>query len=195
MKQWFLFIFLSMALNCHAQEYKLSYDQYSIPELYNSIQVIVEEAGADNKFIPISGKYKLQANDAKFIGSRIEFYREQLHRNNGIINCTLTYKGKTHLLPLALPVLKEIRIKPYADSIKPVMNYYLNVEGIFNNGKIYPLDINHVSITASNGTIQGMEWVKPDKIDFDKVIFTAICTYDATITTGKTVYIKKAEEE
>lgn len=195
MKQWFLLIFLSIAINTNAQEYRLSYDQYSIPELYNSIQVIVEEAGTNNQFNTVSGKYKLQAEDVKFIGRRIEFDRKQIHLNNGIINCTLTYKGKTYLVPLSLPVLKEIRIKPYADSIKPVMNYYLNVEGIFNNGKIYPLDLSHVSISASSGTIQGMEWIKPNKIDFDKVTFTAICNYDATITTSKTVYIKKAEEE
>lgn len=195
MKQWFLLLFLSMAIKSNAQEYRLSYDQYSIPELYNSIQVIVEEANSDNNFKAVSGKYKLQSNDAKFFGSRIEFDREALHHNNGIINCTLTYKVKTYLLPLSLPVVKEIRIKPYADSIKPVMNYYLNVEGIFSNGKIYPLDVSHVSISASNGTIHGMEWIKPNKIDFDKVTFTAIYTYDAAITTGKTVYIKKAEEE
>lgn len=192
MKWLFLLSAWFFSILCHAQGYRLSYDEYSIPELYNSVQVVVEETGADNRCQPVTGKYTLQSTEAKFIGNRIEVDRKTLHQNKGIINCTLTYKGKTHLLPLKLPVLTGIRFNPYADSIKPVLNYYLNVEGVFSSGKVYPLNIAHVDIRASKGSVQGMEWVKPAVIDFDKVTFTAVCTYDAVIATQVTVYIKKS---
>src|SRR5690606_8334218 len=125
----------------------ISYNDAGLPELYNNIEVIVEEPSKNGTYTVISNKYKLQATGAQLRGNKLEFNRETIHHNNGIINFILTHKGNNIPLELTLPVLKEIRFNLYADSIKPVLNYYLNVEGVFSNGKIYPLDTSFINIT------------------------------------------------
>ena len=94
-------------------------------------------------------------------------------------------------MALTLPLLTDIRFNLFTDSIKPVLNYYVNVEGTFSSGKVYPLDTSFVTITASEGSMQGMEWIKPASIDFEKVIFTAVSKFNPEITATTTVYIKR----
>src|SRR4051812_13754908 len=89
---------------------------------------------------------------------------------------------KALLLLLALPIgvyaqkqgtdqLKRVYFNLYTDSIKTVLNYYVNVEGEYRDGSYLPLDTNTVVITADNGSMVGNEWRAPKEIRFEKVTF------------------------
>ncbi|HYD21704.1 MAG TPA: hypothetical protein VEB40_09540, partial [Flavipsychrobacter sp.] len=183
-------LFCSQAGIC--QQYKLSYKSENIPELYNEVEVIVEKLLPGGGARIIKGGYTLKANAGKIENNKLlKFDRSLLHRNAGIIHFTLTRDQLRHELVLTLPILKEIHFNLYADSVKPVLNYYLNIEGVFNNGKIYPLDTSHVIIRANQGTVQGMEWVKPGKIDFESVRFEATYRYDSSIKAIAVAHLKK----
>ncbi len=187
-------IILGVVLYCHTgicQQYKLSYDSRNIPELYDEVELAVQQSTGSGGYKVIRSGYTLQAETGTIEGKVLKFDRAVVQRNAGTLHFTLTYNKQVHNLTLTLPVLTKIHFNLYADSIKPVLNYYLNVEGVFSNGKIYPLDVSHVNIAASRGTMQDMEWIKPAKIDFDKVSFVARYKYDSTITAETTVYIKK----
>ncbi|MBZ0099894.1 MAG: hypothetical protein K8F30_12465 [Taibaiella sp.] len=187
-------IILGVLLYCHTgicQQYRLSYDSRNIPELYDEIELVVQQSTGNGGYKVIKNGYTIQAETGTIVGKVLKFDRAVVQRNAGILNFTLTYNKEVHNLTLTLPVLTKIRFNLYADSIKPVLNYYLNVEGVFSNGKTYPLDASLADITPGRGTMQGMEWIKPAKIDFDKVSFVARYKYDSTITAETTVYIKK----
>jgi hypothetical protein len=82
----------------------------------------------------------------------------------------------------------------YTDSIKPVLNFYVNVEGVFTNGRILPLDTGMVIVTSDVGEMNGMEWVVPEKIGFYKVTFTAIAKHNPDLRSEKTIFIKKFKD-
>lgn len=73
---------------------------------------------------------------------------------------------------------KRIYFNLYTDSIKTQLNYYVNVEGEFPNGKILPLDTGLIMFSVDNGIMSGNEWVAPKRIDFKSVRFK-VCLRDA----------------
>jgi hypothetical protein len=174
-----------------AQEYRVIPSPTSLPEIYNTINLIVEKKDATGKYTTITGKYTLRTTEANLYKDELTFDRQLVYRNDGKLQFTLKHAGKEHELALQLPVLQSIRFNLYADSIKPVMNYYVNVEGTFTNGKVYPLDTSIITITCSQGRMQGMEWIRPEVIDFDKVTFTTIANFRAGITDSVIVHLKK----
>jgi hypothetical protein len=95
---------------------------------------------------------------------------------------------------LQLPYLTDLRFNLYADSIKPILNFYVNVEGVFSSGKIFPLTESQVALTANEGSMNGMEWVVPRERQFDHVVFTATSTVNPSITKSVTVYLKRYKD-
>lgn len=190
MARWLLLILSGIftCKNAHAQQFKLEYS--GIPEMYNEVEITLIKDGEAVDFNKKKGKYHLIAKTATLKGSTLQFYRQKLYDDSGIIYFTLTKEAKE--LSLQLPILQAIHFNLYADSIKPLMNYYLNIEGTFSNNTTYPLDTSYIEISANNGTVISTEWSAPAHIKFDKVTFTATCKYDTTLRTTKTVFLKKA---
>lgn len=190
MKYLILLIISAFASNlATCQEYRISYE--GLPELYETVDISLEQNNQSGDYTTITGNFKIATEDGEINGHQLAFDRAHIHRKSGNIEVIVTQKKQTQTVQLSLPILKEIRFNLYADSIKPVLNYYLNVEGVFSNNKVYPLDSNFITITSDNGTVQGNEWIKPNNINFDSVNFVAICKYDSTITSSTKVYIKK----
>ena len=106
----------------------------------------------------------------------------------------LRIDGRDLPVKLALPVLEEVVINAYTDSIKPILNYYLNVEGKWSNGKVYPLDTRYVTVTVDNGTMKGLEWVAPKERNFEKVNFTVTSRFDPADVKTATLYLKKFKD-
>jgi hypothetical protein len=103
------------------------------------------------------------------------------------------------LLPMCLHAqrseeLKRIYFNMYTDSIKTVLNYYVNVEGEFRNGKYLPLDTNTVIITADNGIMSGNEWIAPKDIRFEKVTFRVVSKGNSKLRDEVTVWLKRAKD-
>lgn len=87
--------------------------------------------------------------------------------------------------------LVRLYFHPYTDSIKTVLNYYVNVEGEYSNGRILPLDTSEIMLRADVGMMAGNEWILPKKIDFEKVTFTAVSRADARLRDTVTLWIQK----
>ncbi len=89
------------------------------------------------------------------------------------------------------PEPKRIYFNLYTDSIKTVLNYYVNVEAEMSNGRYLPMDTSLVTISADHGRMSGNEWVAPKQIAFDRVRFTAVLRADPAVRAETTVYIKQ----
>ena len=104
------------------------------------------------------------------------------------------------LAPVALhaqppkAALKRIYFNLYTDSIKTVLNYYVNVEGEYTDGRYLPLDASTISLTADNGTISGNEWIAPAEIRFEKVTFRAVAKGNPKLHDEITVWLKRAKD-
>lgn len=182
------------SLQATAQQYRLVCSDVSLPELYTEIEVYAEALQGDNYQKLPARSYMLKSDDAEINGNTVRFSRQLLYKQNGELHFTMRKGGASIPLILSLPILKDIRYNLFTDSIKPVLNYYVNVEGVFSNGKIYPLDTSFVSITASEGQMHGFEWIVPAHRDFEKVTFTAASPYLPAKKKQVTLYMKKAKD-
>ena len=192
MKHSILFIVcLLRCLSSYSQQYRLTYGDNSLPELYDKVDVFVQQQKGNGYTTLSSGKYRLTTNEGEYRNGTFTINRDILQQNKGFVNFTLTIQGQTIPLQLQLPVLKSIRYNLYTDSIKPVLNYYVNVEGEFSSGRILPLDSSIVTLTTNQGSIKGMVWVLPAERNFESVTFTAIAKSNPALKTSKTVYLKK----
>lgn len=195
MRLFFLLVF-SLPVLAIAQTYHLSYSPDDMPELYNSISIFVDNV-VDGTAKPAKG-YQLfyKANDEAFFVKKgvIELNKRELYEQNGVLNFIIKKGGKEIPSSLTLPILKDIRFNLYTDSIKPVLDYYLNIEGEFTNGQIYPLDNSLIDVSSSQGEMDGMTWIKPKVIDFDSVTFTAVCRYNPAIAKDITLFIKQWQD-
>lgn len=188
---------LIVSLTCFAsysQSYRLVYDSLAMPELYERVPIIVQQQTANGYTNVPTRKFTLTTGDGRLEHNSFVYSRNHLYKNNGKVQFILRIDGRSIPLALSLPVLKSIRYNVYTDSIKPVLNFYVNVEGVFTNGRILPLDTSLVVMHSDEGEMAGMEWVLPKRIDFDKVVFTAAARYDPSLKVDKTIYIKKFKD-
>lgn len=192
MKHSILFIVcLLCCLSSYSQQYRLAYGDNSLPELYDKVDIFVQQQKGNGYTTLSSGKYKLSTNEGEYRNGTLTIDRNELQQNKGFVNFTLTIQGQTIPLQLQLPVLKSIRFNLYTDSIKPILNYYVNVEGEFSSGRILPLDSNSITIQVNHGSMIGMEWVLPAEHNFESVTFTAIAKNAPKLAIVRTVYLKK----
>lgn len=89
------------------------------------------------------------------------------------------------------PRLVHIYFNPYTDSIKTVLNYYVNVEGQYSDGSYLPLDTTDIILSCDHGTLAGNEWIIPKKIDFEKVTFIAEARANSRLRDTITLWIQK----
>lgn len=89
------------------------------------------------------------------------------------------------------PRLVRVYFNPYTDSIKTVLNYYVNVEGEYSDGSYLPLDSSTVELRCDHGVLEGNAWVIPKKIDFEKVTFTAVSRENPQLRDTVTLWIQK----
>lgn len=90
--------------------------------------------------------------------------------------------------------LKRIYFNLYTDSIKTVLNFYVNVEGEYTNGRYLPMDARTVDITADNGTMSGNEWIAPKDIHFEKVTFRVAAKGRPELHDTITVWLKRGKD-
>lgn len=113
-----------------------------------------------------------------------------------MIRCALLF----FLLPVTVQAqppkaaLKRIYFNLYTDSIKTVLNYYVNVEGEYTDGRYLPLDASSITLTADNGTISGNEWIAPKEIHFEKVTFRAVAKDNPRLHDEVTIWLKRAKD-
>jgi hypothetical protein len=177
-------------MSAQAQEYRLSLDNFSVPELYHTSTIFLEKKEGDSYKL-IKRGYRLTTNDGRLKGNELSYDPAVAAATGGVINFMAIVDGKEIPLSLKVPVLQDIRFNLYTDSIKPILNYYVNVEGVYSSGKIYPLTTDQVIISSDQGTMSGNEWIVPKSRTFEKVMFTATSRIDPRIKKSVTLYLKK----
>jgi|GEM_PF-1154362 len=181
---------LCLASQVRAQQYRLSYDPSSVPELYFRTNIILEES-TNTGYREYRGTYRLQPETGKLLGREFSFDANDIQRTSGQFSFLADIRGEKVRLTLKLPTLTDIRFNLYTDSIKPILNYYVNVEGVYSNGKIYPLTTDQITVKSDAGIMQGMEWIAPANRNFDRVTFTAISRFNPALQKSRTVFLKR----
>jgi hypothetical protein len=176
-----------------AQQYRMNYDESTIPELYYTTEVFLEEKHG-SEYEPYRGKYRFSTPDVTMRGNKITYTPQELQRLGGKVNFRVEVKGDALRLPLTLPALTDIRFNLYTDSIKPVLNYFVNVEGVYSSGRIFPLTPDHITLTSDEGSMNGLEWILPKERPFEKVTFTATSRSNPNIRKSVTLYLNKYKD-
>lgn len=90
--------------------------------------------------------------------------------------------------------LRRIYFNLYTDSIKTALDFYLNVEGEYQDGRILPLDTSELVFHADQGRIFGNAWQAPEQINFQKVQFSVHAKDRPAIRDSITVWMKKLKD-
>jgi hypothetical protein len=90
--------------------------------------------------------------------------------------------------------LKRIYFNLYTDSIKTILDFYLNVEGEYRDGRFLPLDTSQVVFSTDQGSMRGNAWKPPAHIDFEKVHFEVRAKGRPELHDSITVWLKRARD-
>lgn len=190
MKHLTALLFILVNTTIYAQDYRLVLDPSTVPELYHTTQIWLQQK-TGNSYETVRSRYSVRTEDATLRGTVLSYTNEDLSRTKGNLHFIAEIRGEKIPVLLKVPVLTDIRFNLYTDSIKPILNFYINVEGIFSSGKILPLTEEQISITSDIGTMNGMEWIAPVRRSFEHVTFTAIDRANSAIKKSITVFRKK----
>ena len=148
-----------------------SYDTAAVTELYNTTPVGIQLVYSDSSTRQTTGllrgdyrwnKLDISSSNGKIQNGVLYFNRRQLAKDNYRITFTVSNGNSGSLqTTITLPHVIGIRFNHYADSIKRDIRFYLNVEGKFSSGKVFPLDTSAVRFAASDGKILGQDLLLP----------------------------------
>ncbi len=108
-----------------------------------------------------------------------------------LLSCFLGTGNISQTFAQQRPKLQKVYFNLYTDSLKPVLNYYVNVEGKTVSGNYLPLDTSDVLLTADWGVMQGNEWVIPKVLLHDSVTFTVVSRQNPALRDRITIWIQK----
>jgi hypothetical protein len=148
-----------------------SYDSTAVTELYNSTPIGIRFVYSDSSTLQTTGylqgnarwnKLNVSSSNGSIQNGVLQFNRAQLVKDNYRITLTVnTEENHQFQTTLQFPQVIGIRFNLYTDSIKRNIHYYLNVEGKFSSGKVYPLDTSVLRFAASDGQILGQDLLLP----------------------------------
>lgn len=179
------------------------YDPSAVAELYSSTRIGLTVKYADSSERKTAGLFggdirwnqvEVQTPHGEVRNGVLQFSRNAARPDNYRLRLQVTisgYPGKTWETDLQLPYLTGIRFRHYADSLKRGIHFYLNVEGIYNSGKIYPLDTTRIRLTADQGQIIGQDLLIPATDSLTRQIHvTAVYRGDAAIRVESDIPVK-----
>lgn len=144
-----------------------SYDPTAVTELYNSapigIQLFFNDSSSQSTTGYGKGNYRwnklnISSSNGTIRNGILYFDRQQLISDRYRVTLTVNTGNSTPLqTTLTLPYITGIRFNHYADSVKRDIRFYLNVEGKFNSGKVFPLDTATLRFATSTGKIIGQD--------------------------------------
>lgn len=139
---------------------KAAYDPESIPELMNTIPVGFTFYSSENEEEATTGflngriKWKsleISSPQGTIHNGQFTFDRRKVWNNHHQATFDIKMNGSNISCNLSLPYIEKIRFNVYTDSLKRGEPFYLNVEGKFSSGRIYPLDTGMVAFRKSGG--------------------------------------------
>ncbi|SEN74982.1 hypothetical protein SAMN04488505_112172 [Chitinophaga rupis] len=190
MKGYLFLTFLWLPFMLHAQKHTVKsivayYDTTAVVELYNQAPIGLEITYTNGEIRSTEGflkgdyrwKYiKVTSPDGTCRNGVLTFDRSYLAQNRYQVKLLVTLPDAEQPIEAALqlPYVTGIRFHHYADSLKRDIHFYLNVEGRFNTGKIYPLDTASIQFETSAGQLLGQDLLlnKTDTTRFINVTAT-----------------------
>lgn len=139
---------------------KAAYDLGSIPEIMNTIPVGFTLKFSGNRESSTKGflngrikwsSLEISSQQGTIRNGQFTFDRRKVWNNNHQAAFEIRIDGKTFSCSLSLPYAEHIRFNLYTDSLKRGEPFYLNVEGQFSSGRIYPLDTGMIALRKSGG--------------------------------------------
>lgn len=139
-----------------------SFDSTSVPELLNTVGIgftfVFDNGKAESTRGWMGGRIPWRTLQISSPQGRVQegvltFDRQKVWNNGHTVSFRIRWGDAAVTCSLPLPYVRHIRFNLYTDSIKRNIPFYLNVEGRFSSGRVYPLDTGMVSFTASAGTL------------------------------------------
>ena len=167
----YLLLFCCINSFCFAQSAKditaisLQYDHEAILEEFNQVNIGFEIQFMNGKIRKTTGwlngnygwnNFSVHTSQGNFKDGVITFDRWLVMQNNDCITVAVQVPGRNDLkqsFTIQVPKFAAIHFNLYSDSLKRDIEYDLNVQGIFNNGKSYPLDTTSIIYKASAGRL------------------------------------------
>jgi hypothetical protein len=183
-----------------------TYDSTALPEIYDRIPIglYINYANGQVRTTPgfLRGNYnwnriKVVPSNGSFQNGYILVDRKALIAQDYKIQLTITSADIPNSMTadITLPRLDSIRFHHYADSLKRGFRFYLNVEGIYSSGKIYPLDTNTVSLEVTEGKLLGQDLlINSNDFSTQSINATAVYKYDERLKALSTIPVKKLNE-
>lgn len=149
------------------------YDSNAVAELYSTTPIgliVAYKDGTERRTAGLLGgdlrwnQVMVETPYGECSNGVLRFNRNRIRPDNYNIRLLVKLReqpAKQHEVMLQLPYLTGIRFHHYADSLKRGIHFYLNVEGIYNSGKIYPLDTSRIRFSASTGQLIGQDLLIP----------------------------------
>ncbi len=125
---------------------------------------------------------------------RFVFDRAKLEEMDGKFPVNVILNGKEVKGFIKIPYKNSIRFNFYTDKIKPVLNFWINVEGVYQDGTILPMSADELILTTSYGEIQGLELILPEEPEEDEVTITACLVEDPSVCIEETLPIMQQDD-
>ncbi|MEZ2446435.1 hypothetical protein AB6805_32230 [Chitinophaga sp. RCC_12] len=209
LKYLLLCTLLAITLPANAQQAKVAriaafYDADAVTELYNTaplgIRIIYTDSSTQQTTGLLEGnlrwnKLTVSSSNGQIQNGVLRFNREQLVKDKYRITLTVTTPDNTsHQTSLQLPAITGIRFNHYADSIKRDIRFYLNIEGKFSSGKVFPLDTNAIRFAASAGKIIGQDLLLPKNDTLKSVTVEAWYKHNDRLYLRSVIPVKQAPD-
>ena len=173
LKNIFTLLLLLFCANIFAQQREANmitavYDTSALPELYDKLPIGLYIAYTNKEVVETEGylrgnyrwsRVKVVPDNGKFQDGYLLLDRQTLVNRDYkvVLTVTIPEAPQSIITSITLPRLDSIRFNHYADSIKRGVHFYLNVEGIFSSGKIFPLSTDAVRLEATDGKLIGQD--------------------------------------
>lgn len=138
------------------------YDTTAIAELFNKVAIGFTFIYPDGTQISTRGllqgemkwnRFSVHTPQGEIRDGQLTFDPAKVWENGHKVTFQIKIADTTLISELSLPYVKQIRFNLYTDSLKRDVPFYLNVEGHFSSGRIYPLDTKNLQFKASAGTL------------------------------------------
>lgn len=183
-----------------------TYDSTCVAELYDRIPIGLKLLYDNGQLKQTEGflhgdyrwnRLKVTTNNGSFQNGTLQINRQQLAEQQYKVQLSVTVPGVTQpfQVPLTLPYVESIRFNHYADSLKRDIHFYLNIEGMFSSGKIYPLDTSAVKFETSEGKLIGQDLLIDLHSATKAVTVTAIYKHDPAIKIVTSIPVKQLPDD
>jgi len=187
---------------------KAYYDTTAVVELYNQAPLGLEITYSNGHVRQtegfLEGDYrwraiKISTEDGEFRNGYLRFDRQQLARQHYRVTLLVSLPDAGNHPPfeatLQLPYITGIRFNHYADSLKRGIHFYLNVEGRFSTGKVYPLDTSAVQLQSSAGQLLGQDLLLKNGDTTRFITVKAVYKNDPSLTAESIVPVKQKPDD